>query len=134
MTLKHAEELAAQLVRFLETGTPPGGLFAPDVFCDLSMPRWRLQVQGIDDVVALRKQGHPGQGKVPFWRCDPTPKGFVMEFEERWKNDGHDWYAREMIRADVVDGEVSSLSVYCTGDWDEDRRIEHAREVTLIRS
>ena len=66
--------------------------------------------------------------------CDPTPAGFVIEFEERWKDGGHDWYAREMARADVVDGTVTTLSVYCTGDWDENQRIAHAREVTLLRN
>ena len=134
MTPEEARSLGARLVEFLETGTPPRGLFAPDIFCDFTMPRWRLQAQGIDAVVALRKRGHPGFARVPRWRCDPTPAGFVIELEERWKDGGHDWYAREMLRADVVDGAVTALSVYCTGDWDENRRIEHAREVTLLRN
>ena len=47
-------ELAAKLVSFFETGTAPEGLFAPDVFCDLSLPHWRLQSEGPDDLVALR--------------------------------------------------------------------------------
>ena len=35
-TTTRTEELTAALVRFLETGTANPGLFAPDVFCDLS--------------------------------------------------------------------------------------------------
>ena len=62
------------------------------------------------------------------------PEDFVIEFEERWRDGGHDWYAREIARAEVVDGAVATLSVYCTGDWDEDRRIQHAHEVTLLRN
>jgi hypothetical protein len=125
--------LALKFIAFLETGEVPPRLFAADVICDFTLPKWRLQAQGIDGVVRLRKQGHPGPGKVPRWRVDATPTGFVIEFEERWEQDGKDWYSREMARADVVDGSVSVLSVYCTGDWDAEHRARHEREVTLIR-
>jgi hypothetical protein len=30
-----ARDLAGKFIAFLETGAPPDGLFAPDVFCDL---------------------------------------------------------------------------------------------------
>jgi hypothetical protein len=70
---------------------------------------------------------------VTRWRADPTDKGFVFEFEERWNSGGQDWYAREMLRLDVVGGAVAELTVYCTGDWDEARQREHAEAVQLIR-
>ena len=41
-----AEQLAAKLVRFLETNEPPAGLFSEDLFTDFTMPLWRLQAQG----------------------------------------------------------------------------------------
>lgn len=74
-----------------------------------------------------------GPGTIPRWRCDPTPTGFVIEFEERWEQDGRDWYSREMARADVRGRATGALSVYCTGDWDVERRAEHARGVQLFR-
>ena len=46
---------------------------------------------------------------------------------------GQRWYAREMMRADVTDGAVASVSIHCTGDWDEARQAEHAAAVTLNR-
>ncbi|MFF4382654.1 hypothetical protein [Kitasatospora sp. NPDC001547] len=124
---------AADLVTFLETGTPPTGLFTADVLCDFTSPRWRLQARGVDDVVALRRAGHPGPGRVPRSRFDPTPTGFVLEVEERWEQDGDSWYCRELFRADVSEGSISDLSVYCTGDWDRARVAEHARAVRLLR-
>ena len=81
----------------------------------------------------LRKAGHPGPGTLPRWRCDATPTGFVLEFEEQWDHDGKRWYARELARADAPNGAVSALSVYCTGDWDEEHRAKHAASVTLLR-
>ena len=131
--LELVNSLAEKLVAFLETGSTPDGLFTTDVICDFTLPKWRLQSRGIEGLVRLRKQGHPGPGKVPRWRADATPTGFVIEFEERWEQDGKDWYSREMARADVTDGSISLLSVYCTGDWDAEHRERHAREVSLIR-
>jgi hypothetical protein len=133
MDAGQADVLAGKMIRFLETGDVPGGLFRPDVFLDLSMPTWRIQTTGAEDLIAVRKEGHAGPGAVTGWRTDPTPSGFVLEFEERWNAEGQQWYARELIRADVTDGAIAQLAVYCTGDWDEARQAEHAAAVTLIR-
>lgn len=133
MTKEHAETIAQRFIRYLETGEPLPGLFAEDVFCDFTMPRWRLQAQGIQATLALRRRGHPSPGRVPRFRCDPIPTGFVLELEEEWSDAAGDWYCREMFRADVAGGAITSLSVYCTGDWDKNRRAEHAREVRLLR-
>jgi hypothetical protein len=111
----------------------PDGLFAADMFCDFTMPTWRLQASGIEDSLALRLAGHPGQGMVPRWRFDPTPTGFVLEVEEAWDWGGEHWTCRELFRADIGDEGITQLSVYCTGDWDAARRAEHAAAVTLIR-
>ncbi len=128
-----ARDLANKIITFLETGRIPEGLFAADVFLDFTMPLWRVQAQGIEDAVATRKAGHPGPGLVPRSRFDPTPTGFVLEVEELWDQDGDSRYCRELIRADIAEGSISELSVYCTGDWDSERVARHATEVRLVR-
>jgi len=124
--------LAAGLVAYLETGTPAPGLFADDVFCDFTLPRWRLQARGIDDVLALRRRGHPAPGRVPRWRADPTPDGYVLEVEETWSDERSDWYCRELLRVRLRGDTIARLSVYCTGDWDAARCAEHRAAVTLL--
>ena len=64
-----SDELAEKMVVFLETGVPPDGLFHPDVFCDFSLPHWRIQTQGLDDVVTLRKEAIP----APAWSRARAP-------------------------------------------------------------
>lgn len=131
---EQVQRLSQGLVAFLETNTPPDDLFQPDVFCDLSLPQWRLQTDSANAIVRVRRESHPDPGRVSRWRSDATPDGFVFEFEERWKDtNGEDWYAREMIRATVNDGRIAEMSIYCTGDWDRNRQAEHARSVTLPR-
>lgn len=119
-------------VRFLETGEAEG-LFARAVFGDITFPRWRVQVTGAEELVAFRLGEHPGPGTVRVERYDLTPRGWVVQLEERWEDGGQQWYAREVFRADVEDGRVVELAAYCTGDWDEARQREHAEKVTLTR-
>ncbi len=133
MTHNEAEKVAARLIAFLETGVAEAGLFAEDVFCDFTLPRWRLQAHGAKDAIALRLHGHPGTSKVTRFRCDPTSRGFVLEVEEEWQDKGENWYCRELFRADVRGTAIAELAVYCTGDWDARRRAEHTREVRLLR-
>ena len=128
-----ASDLAGKLITFLETGTSPDGLFTPDVFVDFTMPQWRLQARGADDVVGLRLAGHPTKGRVPRSRLDVTKTGFVLEVEENWDSGDDSWYCRELFRADVTDGAISELSVYCTGDWDSEQVTKHAQTVSLLR-
>ena len=127
------DELAAKLVSYLETGEAPARLFAPDLFLDFTMPTWRLQADSAEGALAVRKGGHPWPGRVPRSRLDRTETGFVLEVEETWEQSGEKWYCRELFRADVTDGSISELSVYCTGDWDAARVAEHAAAVTLVR-
>ena len=128
-----ANVVAARLVAFLETNTAAPELFTPDVFVDFTTPLWRDQAQGRADLIAMRLRGHPMPGKVSRHRVDATPSGFVIEVEEQWEQGGEQWYCRELMRADVTGGAISMISVYCTGDWDTERRAKHAREVRLLR-
>jgi hypothetical protein len=124
----------ANLIKFLETGAAPEGLFADDVFTDLSLPHWRIQTATASEVLGVREQSHPWPGQVRVERVEQTGHGFTIEFEERWDHEGQRWYCREMIRADVDGDRIVEMSVYCTGDWDEARQREHAAAVPLIRA
>ena len=132
-TMPDATTAVAQLIKYLETGDVPDGLFADDAFLDFTMPLWRLQAGDRDGLVAIRRHGHPSPGRVQVSRVEPTSRGFTMEFEERWESGGQKWYCREMLRADVDGATITDLSVYCTGDWDEAQQRSHAAEVRLLR-
>ena len=122
-------DLSAKMITFLETGCAPEGLFHPDTLLDVSVPTWRVQARCVEDLIRVRKDSHPWLGTVTATRLDPIPNGFVLEFEERWEHDGQHWYCREMLRADVSDGRIGALTVYCTGDWDEARQQEFTRSI-----
>ncbi|HEX4518465.1 MAG TPA: hypothetical protein VH063_02680 [Gaiellaceae bacterium] len=131
--IRDVDPLIRKFIEFNETGTPPPGLFADDVFVDFTLPHWRLQAGDREGLVALRRAGHPGPSTVSGFRADATETGFVIEWTERWTDGGMDWYCREMARAEVEDGTITELSVYCTGDWDRARVDEHRSAVQLAR-
>jgi len=125
-----------RFVRFLETsGTDtPDGLFAPDLFADLTFPRWRVQVQGADALVDARRTTHPQQGVVRVELATGDDRAYAVKIEERWRDGGQDWYCREGFVCQLDDrGRIVDFTLYCTGDWDEARVREHAAAVTLIR-
>jgi hypothetical protein len=125
--------VVARLIEYLETGKAPNGLFAPDVFTDLSLPQWRVQTDSAADVMAVRAESHPFPGQVRVERIETTSRGFTIEFEERWDSEGQRWYCREMIRADVIGDSIVELSIYCTGDWDDAKQRELADSGQLLR-
>ena len=57
-------------MRWLETGVRPDGLFSPAVFGDLSLPQWRVQTSGPDELYAVREAGHQGPHTVRVEQLD----------------------------------------------------------------
>lgn len=127
------DRVSRRFVRYLETGAESDAVFTEDVFLDFTLPLWRLQAQGLADVHAVRLRGHPATGTVSRWSAHPTPGGFAMEAEERWRDAKSDWYCREAFFAELRGDRIARLSVYCTGDWDRERQAAHAGQVALLQ-
>jgi hypothetical protein len=91
-----------KFVAFLESGgVAPEGLFAPTVFGDLTFPHWRIQTDGVHELVAGRQRLHPQPGRVRLERVTPTETGYLVKLEERWEDGGQHWYCREGFVMDL---------------------------------
>jgi len=122
-----------RFVAFLETGATEG-LFAPDLFADITLPHWRVQVQGADEMVAAKTSLHPPAGRTRVEKVLVGTSGYALKVEERWADAGGTWYCREAFLCDLDEqGRITELSAYCTGDWDEAAVARHAEAVTLLR-
>ena len=53
MNNEEVEALAAKFIEFLETGRAANDLFTDDVFLDFTLPKWRLQAQGLAQVLGI---------------------------------------------------------------------------------
>jgi hypothetical protein len=126
-------ESVDRLVAFLETGATDG-LFAPDLFADITLPHWRVQVRGAEEMIAAKTSLHPPAGRTRVEKVLAGADGYTVKVEERWEDGGTQWYCREAFLCDLDDqGRITELSVYCTGDWDEAAVARHAEAVTLLR-
>lgn len=127
------QESVDRFVAFLETGATDG-LFAPDVFADITLPHWRVQAQGAPEVIATKTGFHPPAGRTRVEKVLAGDGGYTIKVEERWEDGGQEWYCREAFLCDLDDeGRITEISVYCTGDWDEAVVARHAEAVTLMR-
>lgn len=89
-----------RFVAFLETGATDG-LFAPDVLADITLPHWRVQAQGADEVVASKTKLDPPAGRVRIEKVQAGANGYTIKVEERWDDGGQRWYCREAFVCDL---------------------------------
>ena len=128
-----AERLSARFHDAFRTLNAGDDAFTPDVFCDLNMPEWRFQLQGRDAFAAQLERINEGPSSVEVLRTVPTASGFVTEHVEHQDVDGEDHSARRLILCEVVQGRIAEVTVYCTGEWDDELRARHAAEAPMIR-
>jgi ketosteroid isomerase-like protein len=128
-----AQELSERLADVFRTAQATDVL-ADDVFLDGNPPLWRFQLQGRDTFDAWIKSFMPDGADTRVVRTIPTVTGFVTEFTGRHDQDGLEITDRKILLAEVRDGRITELTVYCSGDWDADLRARHAAETQLIRS
>jgi ketosteroid isomerase-like protein len=128
-----AERLSEALAEVFRTAEM-GDVLTDDVFLDGNPPLWRFQLQGIEAFEERYKSYAPnGMDEVTVVRTVPTATGFVAELTERVRDDGKEITGREIVLCTVRDGRISELTVYCTGDWDEELRARHAAEAPMLR-
>jgi len=127
------EQLSARFHEVFTTFEAGEDAFASDVFCDLNMPEWRFQLQGRDAFATQVARINEGPSRVDVLRTVPTASGFVTEHVEHQDVDGEDRSARRLILCEVVRGRIAEVTVYCTGEWDDELRARHAVEAPMIR-
>lgn len=111
-----------------------GDVFTDDVFLDGHPPLWRFQLQGLDAFASWLTGCSPaGVPDTTVVRAVPTVSGFVTELTGRHVEDGVVMSDRKILLCEVRDGQISELTIYCSGDWDPELRARHASETTLLR-
>jgi hypothetical protein len=132
MDHESAKRIAEGFVRAMES-SDGSDVFAEDVFCDINVPEWRFQIQGVDAVNAWLRGELPDGSRVASWRSDPLSEGVVVEIDQRYDRDGLEISSRNLHRLEVRDGKVTAWSMYCTGEWTPELRERQAREAPMIR-
>jgi ketosteroid isomerase-like protein len=127
-----AQALSERLADVFRTGKA-NEVLADDLFFDGNPPLWRFQLQGLDTFAAWLAGYSPDGAETTVVRTIPTATGFVTEFVGRHDEDGEEMTDRKILLCEVRGGQVSELTVYCSGDWDAELRARHAAEAPIIR-
>jgi ketosteroid isomerase-like protein len=127
-----AQELSERLADVFRMGKA-SDVLAEDVFLDGNPPLWRFQLEGRDTFDTWIKSFMPHGADTTVVRTIPTVTGFVTEFTGRHDQDSQEVTDRKILLAEVRDGRITELTVYCSGDWDADLRARHAAETQLLR-
>lgn len=127
-----AQELSERLADVFRAGQATDVL-ADDIFLDGNPPEWRFQLQGRDSFDTWIRSFMPHGADTTVVRTIPTVTGFVTELTGRHDEDGREITDRKILLAEVHDGRIAELTIYCSGDWDADLRARHAAETQLIR-
>jgi hypothetical protein len=95
-------------------------LFADDVFADVHVPRWRVQLRGRDKVVSfIDHEEFQPDFRLTQWSARPTADGFVVEVESNFDHGGKLGMAQMVLLLRARDGRITEQGVYCTGIWDQ---------------
>jgi len=127
-----AQELSERLADVFRTADV-GEVFTEDLFLDGHPPLWRFQLEGRDAFAAWLHGYSPDGSEITVVRAVPTVSGFVAEMVGEHLEDGAVMTDRKILLCEVRDGRISELTIYCSGDWDDELRARHAAETRLLR-
>ena len=123
---------------FLQTSgqSVPDGLFAPDLFADLTFPGGGSRSRVARTLVEAEPADCTrSRARCGWRRSSPPPADGRSRSRSAGRTAGQQWYCREAFSAGLDGlGRSPTSALYCTGDWDEARVAEHARAVTLLRT
>ncbi|MDP9335920.1 MAG: hypothetical protein M3Q30_21790 [Actinomycetota bacterium] len=132
-TVSEVQKLSRRFANIFESPDSAEAVLSADVFFDLNMPVWRMQLQGPAAFAAQLEQINEGEVRIDVLRTVPTATGFVTEHEEHQNVGGEDLTARRLWICEVSNGSIVEAVGYCSGEWNEELRARHAAEAPMIR-
>jgi len=127
------QKLSRRFANVFERPDSAEEVLSDEVFFDLNMPVWRMQLQGPGAFAAQLEKINEGDVRIDVLRTVPTATGFVTEHEEHQNVGGQDLTARRLWLCEVSNGSIVEAVCYCSGEWDEELRARHDAEAPMIR-
>jgi hypothetical protein len=132
-TDRDIERLSAGLAEAFRTGVVADH-FTTDFFLDGHPPFWWFQIQGLDAFTTWLEGYVAHRPEVTVVRTTATEDGFLTEhLTSETLPDRGLLTARRLHVCTVRAGQIASMTVFCSGDWDEALRARHAAEAPILR-
>ncbi|MGI9643098.1 MAG: hypothetical protein ACR2N9_09970, partial [Acidimicrobiia bacterium] len=74
-----------------------------------------------------------GPVEIEVLRTIPTGNGFLTEHVETQHMPDGDLVARRLHVCEVNNNQISAVTTYCNGGWDDELRARHAAEAPMVR-
>lgn len=105
------------LLHAIEAADVRGELFTEDVVLDATVPNWRFEARGRDDVTSELRDWFADPAKFEDVRRIPLPNGELVEFTLHWTENGipHACHQAHILR--LADGQISADTAFCGGRW-----------------
>ena len=130
-----ADQLSAEFNHCFSDFEARSDLFAPGAFFDLMPPMWRFQFEGsTDDFTSQLSSIAAGPVEIEIIRTVPTATGFLTEHVEKQHTPDGDMIARRIHVCEVTNGQITAVTTYCNGGWDDELRARHAAEAPMVRA
>lgn len=108
-------------------------LCTPATVLDATVPGWRFQRQGGEEIVAQFREWYGDSSPTYIsWREHEAPWGTVVESEETRTISGEEFYSRNAWLLFTEGGRIVRLLLYCPGDWDAETRERQRREAPMV--
>jgi hypothetical protein len=91
--------------------------WAPDVLLDATVPNWRFQRRGADELRATYRSWFADPGHFEQLRRIPVPDGEVVQYLLAWSEDGVPHTAHHLHVLEVADDRIVADTVLCGGRW-----------------
>jgi hypothetical protein len=109
------------VVRYLDdlaAGRPlTASILADDVVLDATVPNWRLERRGRDEVTAQLAEWYASDAHYDWVRRQHTPTGELVEFFLCWEEDGVPFAVHQLHLLDLEDGRIHRDTMFCGGRW-----------------
>jgi len=108
------------LLHAIETADVTTELFTDDAVLDATVPNWRFEVRGRDDVTEQLRDWFADPGNFETVRREPLPHGELVEFTLHWNENGIPHACHQAHILELSDGRISRDTAFCGGRWPAD--------------
>ena len=105
------------LLHAIEAADLQPDLFTDDVVLNATVPNWRFEVRGGDEVTEQLRDWFADPGRFETVRREPLPHGELVEFTLHWTENGIPHACHQAHILSLTDGRISRDTAFCGGRW-----------------
>jgi hypothetical protein len=112
----------------------PTEIYAPGAGLDATVPHWRFEVHGAEDIAVQLSGQYAHEGRLQEALRSPLDGGEVVRFLLAWTEDDTPIVAHQVHLFDISAGRITRHTLWCGGRWDAALRAEIDAGLSSVRA